>query len=109
MMHDLLLHICEERDAANYELRIHVKSCIIRQETEHTASVKGGEPPPVLSHASLQTADIHCSFRFCDGNASLQLRWHRYRDRATLIMRLELSSNTWNVSGSSTRDMPKRD
>jgi len=78
-MHDPPLHICEERDAANYLLKIHIKSCSIRQETEHAPSVKGGElgRPPVLSYASFQTAAIHSSLRFCDGNASLQLRWHR--------------------------------
>jgi hypothetical protein len=56
-----------------------VNSCSIRQETEHTSSLKGAELeyPPVFSHASSQAAATHSSLRSCGGNAFLQLRWHR--------------------------------
>jgi hypothetical protein len=55
-MRDFLLHICKVRDAADHELRVHVKSCTIRLETERAfaVTVAGGKPVnqdmPLSSH-----------------------------------------------------------
>ena len=104
-MLNLHFDIGEEPQAVIYKLNIRVNS-------SHMGSKKGPTSlswrdrlgcAPSLRHASSHTPFANSSCMSGVGNASLQLRKHRYRDRAVLVTREEISSNRWAVSDSHIR------
>ena len=92
---NLRFNVGDEPHAATYELKVRMNPCHMCQKKKRPASSswrnKSGYAS--FSQASFHASLVHSFFKSGDGNASLQLSLHRYRDWAVSTTPLCMSSN----------------